>query len=272
MGELPRPCWDDSSQDFELEVLAGDDAEGAEIHLDGLAGQFGVVVLLAEVAEPYISQVGVEAFGQYLCCLMVAQMACAAHDAVLQYLRVLTAPEHLFVVVGLEHEVVRLEDVMLHALSGHSHVGHDGERLVAVADAESYVLRRVMGDGERGDAEAGQFELRVLLYDMCLVRVDRLGYMEVAVDAFVYEFGGIYGDVVILADLTCRFDVIGMVVGDDNSLDVTETQPVFLHVALHSANTDTRIDEDCSFAVAEIVAIAATTTSESQKRQHLITK
>ena len=45
-----------SFETIEVEVNTGDDAMLAENHLDGLAGQFGMVVFVAEVAKAHLTE------------------------------------------------------------------------------------------------------------------------------------------------------------------------------------------------------------------------
>ena len=54
---------------------------------------------------------------------------------------------------------------------------------------------------------------------------------------------GVDGQMVFLAYLACRLDVVGVVVGDEQGLDVAELHAVLGEVFLKTTDTDAAIDD-----------------------------
>ena len=186
---------------------------------DSLTCQFWVIVFLAEVTKPHITQSFVEVLGKCLGCLVVTEMSGTAGNAVLQYLRVLAVAQHLLIVIGFDDEVVGLEYVFLHLFGRRTHIGHDAECAVAHLDAVPHVLGRVMRYRERGDGEWANREWLVRHDVMAVDVFNFLDGMHVATDAFVDRFGGVDRQVEFLTDIARSLDMVGMVMGDDECLD-----------------------------------------------------
>ena len=75
-----------SFETIEVEVNTGDDAMLAENHLDGLAGQFGMVVFVAEVAKAHLTETRSSKLGNGLSAVAIGEMAVFAEDTILEVL------------------------------------------------------------------------------------------------------------------------------------------------------------------------------------------
>ena len=73
-------------QHLHLEVLASNDALASENLLHCLARQLRMIVLLAEMAEPYIAQVWRGIIGKRIATVVIAQMAIRSQYSILEIL------------------------------------------------------------------------------------------------------------------------------------------------------------------------------------------
>ena len=114
--------------------------------VDGFTCQFGVVVLLAEVAEPYLSQIfmeiGCEGFGS----LYICQVTVARGYALFEQFWIAALTKHFAVVVGFYYEIVAFLNVCVYVVGNCSYIGHDAERLTIDFDEVTYVFRSVVGE------------------------------------------------------------------------------------------------------------------------------
>ena len=75
-----------------------------------------MVIVLAEVAEPYVLHPRVVGTGEELGGLVIGEVAEGAGDPLLQELWVAPRAEHLSVVVRLQHDVGGTADILLDVL------------------------------------------------------------------------------------------------------------------------------------------------------------
>ena len=83
-------AWCLAFQDIKLEVHTRDDATRAQDMLDGLAGQFGMVVFLTQMAQPHMAEVWRGILRECFAACRIAQMTDRTDDTVLQMLWVWT--------------------------------------------------------------------------------------------------------------------------------------------------------------------------------------
>ena len=75
-----------SFETIEVEVNTGDDAMLAENHLDGLTCQFGMVVLVAEVAKAHLTETRSSKLGDGLSAVAIGEMTVLTEDTILEVL------------------------------------------------------------------------------------------------------------------------------------------------------------------------------------------
>ena len=208
---------------------------------DGLhrdAGQLGVVVLVAEVAEPDVAELGRGALDQGVGTLFVAQVAVGAADAHLQVARVGTLPELLRLMVGLQHEVVGLCDALLDLVGDVAAVGDEAEVDALADDVIAHAVGAVVGNGKGRDGKFAQLEGLPFLQVAQLVFVYLPPDAPVGVDAAVDIGRGVDRYVLVAAQRADRLDVVGVVVGDEDALDLVELEPVLDEMFLERADAD----------------------------------
>ena len=91
---------------------------------------------------------------------------------------------------------------------------------------------------------------------------------EVAVDAVVDELCGIDWDVDFVAEVAGSLDVVGVVVRNQNGTDVAFLDAVFCHDFFQAADADACVNNESVGLGAQVVAVATTSTSETNKCQH----
>ena len=95
--------WGFSLQNIEIKIHSRDDAMLTKYRLCRLARKDRMVVLLAQVTKPNVTQLRCGILSKQPGGLLVVQMSLVAADALLQVLRVLAHHEHVDVVIRLEH-------------------------------------------------------------------------------------------------------------------------------------------------------------------------
>ena len=86
--KFENTCRDVTFQHFELKILASHNAILPEDSLHRLAGQFWVVILLAEVTEPHVLQMFAHILCDGLSTVGIAQMAVVTQYTFFQVLRI----------------------------------------------------------------------------------------------------------------------------------------------------------------------------------------
>ena len=244
-----------------MQVLADNDAEGTENGLNGLAGQLGVVVLLGEVAEPYMTQMLTHVVGDSLATKRVVQMTAAGDDAGLQVLRIRTVHEHLHIVVCFDDEIVCPADAKGYLVGDMSHIGDDAEHYIAGNDFISYVVTTVVRHREGCHRKGPYLQCHARLDIAAQIGSHLLGYTVVAIDALVNDAGGIDGQVLVVAETAYGLDMVSMIVGDEYVVNAGEAQAVVPEVLLQSTDTDTGIDEQSVTLSFQIVAVTTASAS-----------
>ena len=227
----------------EVEVLACDNAALAQTPLDGFVGQVGMVVLGAEVAEPDVRGMWGKVLHKVGSRLFVAEMSRRACDATLEVGGVGSALQHVGVVVGFDNQVVSSVDVGGGGFGDMARVGSEDERasqnLHAIADGIVGIVGHLEGgDGKVAEAE-GDVLLNVVHGGDELLRSD-----VVTVDADVSLARGIDGQLATLAQGAEGLDMVGMIVGDEDSRDALEGYAHVAQVLTDGAHGDAGIDED----------------------------
>ena len=213
-------------QNLELEVLAGNDAILSQHVLNRLARQLGVVVLLAEVAEPDVLQALSHVLGHSCGTVGIAEVTVLAENACLEIGGIGSVLEHLDVVVGLDDQIVGLADEGFHRIGDAAGIGDEAEVDIVDTDHEADVLAGVMRHGERGNVETAQREGLASNNLFLHRRVELALNTVVAIDALMNKLGGIDGQVVFVADAANRLDVVGVVVGNKHIANLTKAETI----------------------------------------------
>ena len=210
-------------------------------------------------------------------------MSASAGDAFAQVERIGAVVEEFAVVVGLDHEVAGALHVGDHRFGELPRVGDEAEGGATVAslrrkevggvrffrfdefDEVAVVVGGIVGHGEGRDAEIAHFKGRVEGGAALLLFGDLFRHETIAHDTFVYKHRRIDGDSEFDGERPHGFDVIRVVVGDDDGFDFGHRQSVVAHVLLEGANADAQVDEDGFAARFEIVTIAGAAAAETDE-------
>lgn len=196
--------------------------------------------------------------------MVVAEMAKVRAYAFLERIWVRTIFEHCLIVVSLNDQVVRLCDVLSSLFADVAEVGSEDEFLVVVSESESYAVGGIMRNWESLDVEVLDLDMLALFVEMA-ASVDFLSDAVVAVDAVAHLLGDIDRNVEHFAEDSDGFDVVGVVVSDENTPDVAEFDVVEFEFPLDGAHRDSGIDEEAVLARAEVVAVAAATAAHAEE-------
>src|SRR5574344_2441283 len=76
---------------------------------------------------------------------------------------------------------------------------------------------------------------------------------------------GVNRNSAFFADFSCCFDVVSMVVSDEYAFHLTDLHAVFHHALLETSKTNATVDDDGFCACSQIIAVATTSASETEK-------
>lgn len=208
-------------------------------------------------------------------------MSASARYAFLKIKGIGAVGQHLAVVVGFDDEMSGLPHERSHLVGELSGIGDEakGGRRVAVSgrkeafacfgtnqtDEIAVVFAGIVRHSERRDAEITHFKRRAGR-GVALVGGHHLfGHEAVALHAFVYGRRGVDGNVKFCRNGTHGFDVVGVVVGDDDGADRRDSQAIVAQVLFESSDADAEIDENGRSERFKIVAVAGASASEAYK-------
>ena len=229
----------------------------------GSARQLGMVVLLAEMAEPHAAQIIGAILAQSLARGTVAQVAVLAKNAMLEVPRVRAVLQHLGVVVGLNDNILGLREVVAHFLCHLARIGNQAQGMVAKTDEVAIVVGTVMRNSKGGDTKGANLLRLTLLKHTLLLGLHLLGDEAIARDALVHTLGGIDRQVQLRTQCADSLDVVGMVVRDKDAKHLSERKSVRAEMLLERAKRQSQINDEPLPLVPKIVTIATTTTAET---------
>ena len=180
------------SQHFKLEVLADYDALAPQNLLHGFSCQLGMVVFLAEVAEPYVAKSRRGIIGQRMTTRHITQMAIGTQDAILEILRIMPLQEHLLAVVRLYHQIVGTAYEIVHLLGDVPHIGDKAERHPLALHKIAHIVGAVVRHTKRGYLKLAHFQRHTLLDDVHVIGRNLLSDAIVALDTNMNLAGCIY--------------------------------------------------------------------------------
>ena len=263
--QLVGACGDGALEHLQLQVGTGHDAVAAQHTVDGLARQFGVVVLLAQVAQPDVLQLLAHVLGDGRAAVAVVQVSRAGEDAVLEELWIGSLLHHLDVVVGLDDEVACSADELFHLVRHVPCIGDDADVGACGFDEVAYVVAAVVRHTEGRHAELANLQRLPLLQQPRHVGRQLLGDAVVVVDALVHLAGGIDGHVVVCTERADALDVVGMVVGDEDVVHLLQADTVLATVLLEAPESYTYINKQRISGCRQVIAISTAATAKGDK-------
>ena len=152
-------------------VHIGMDMLHAEVLIDALHGLFGRVVVLAKMTKHDVLDAGMVDLGHKTRRLVVAQMSEGTRDTLLEDKGIVAFLQHLLVVVGLNDDVIRPFDLLLHHLIKHPYIGSDGQRMSFKIKMIAHRTTTIVHHGEWLNGDATDLER---LHRLDLVKQSRV--------------------------------------------------------------------------------------------------
>ena len=195
-----------------------------ESFFSGDARDLGIVVLLGEMREDDMPRAAVKNFrvGQKFADDRVREMPRAAHHALLDVPRIRPDLQHFEIVVGFEHQAVGIAQVNFHEFGQVAEVGDDRDFDSIRAKGEPQGVDGVVRNAEGRDFNVADDKSlpgpNVLHAVQALVRSFRQDAQHFSVRGFVQINRG----APLAQHLRERADVIGMFVGDDDTVETID--------------------------------------------------
>lgn len=222
-----------------------------------------MVILFAQVAQPYVAQQWRGIVHQRIGALAVAQVSLIAQDTTLQIGRIGAALYHAFFVVGFNHQILGFGHGLCHLGGDVAAIGDEAEGYALGLNLIAYAVRAVMAHLEGSNHKIADL-CRLALIDGVLVFGGQFaGNAVITVDAHVYHFCGVDGFVVVVGQMANGFDMVGVVVGNEYGIDVVQGKTVFFERLLQRSYANAGIYQDAGIAVLQKITISATATAQA---------
>ena len=224
-------------------------------------GQFRAIALAAQVAEIQMPQLcGHDLFGGSGS-VFVGQVAVAAQDALFKTPRSAHAIlQHLYVVIGFEHERIGWADAFNDKPGHVTEVGDESDVRAVGAEQKAHGVLRVVRDGEGIHDNVAHLEVAAgrekPIIESSVKRVgNRFLGRAVAVD----------GDSQFVGKAGQALDVIGVLVGDENPVQALGRAANRGQPLPDLADTETRVNEDAGFLGLHVGAVASGTAAQDRQ-------
>lgn len=226
--------------------------------------KLGTVVVVADVAKPHFFQVRAVAADDFSC-FGIGQMAPRAADARPEVVGVRTVLQHVGVVVGLKHQVLCLAYVLLYLWGDVSGIGKDAPCACAQADMISHTVHAVMGYGKGFHREAA--------YGIGLARLNGPSVFlrwlpsndAIGQDALPHGLGCVDRYAEFFGKLSGCTGMVNVVVRNEDCPNVLGTDAVKPKVLQNFPYANSRVNEDSSTRMPQIVCIAAAAAAQAEK-------
>lgn len=134
---------------------AGAGREGA---FGGKQGEFGQIVVLAEVGEDEVGGRGIELGGEVAGHGVVGEVAETTHDALLEGPGIAAIAEHFEIVVGFEHGAIGGIQLLFDVFRKVAEVGDQDDAHALSAEREGDGIGGIMGNGEGRNFDIADLE------------------------------------------------------------------------------------------------------------------
>lgn len=257
-----------ATKDFHLKIDPFDDAITAQDGADGLASQLGMVVLFAQMAEPYVTQFLRSVLSQKGTTLMIAKMSTSATDTPFEIGRIRTARKHLLVVVALQDKVVGGMYHLLKSRSNLSGICDEAERDVLSLDTVAHTVATVMKHLKGSHGEVAQHDGHHLMQRACMALGEFACHTIVAVDAQKNLRGGIDRDIEIVGQITYGLNMVGMVVRDEHAIQHVHAEAIGFQHPAQGPHIQSRIYENACAPCRQEIAVTTAPTSQAKEFNH----
>lgn len=196
-----------------------------------------MIVFIAKMTEPNMTKSGRRIFDEGLCTLVIAQMPFRSADALLQMARISTLRKFLGLIVGFQDKVLRLRNTLLDLIGDVTTVCDQAKANTFAYDTITRTVCTIMGDGEGGDGKLTYLLSFSFLQIEEIFLVDLSAHTPVAMYSTVYVRRGKDGNVAITIQRPYRLDMVGVVMGKDDMLDMVEFEAILVEMLFKRTNT-----------------------------------
>lgn len=196
-----------------------------------------MIVFIAKMTEPNMAKSGRRIFDEGLCTLVIAQMPFRSADALLQMARISTLRKFLGLIVGFQDKVLRLRNTLLDLIGDVTTVSDQAKANTFAYDTITRAVSTIMGDGEGGDGKLTYLLSFSFLQIEEIFLVDLSAHTPVAMYSTVYVRRGKDGNVAITTQRPYRLDMVGVVMGEDDMLDMVEFEAILVEMLFKRTNT-----------------------------------
>lgn len=200
-----------------------------------------MIVFIAKMAEPNMAKSGRRIFDQSLSTLVVAQMPFGSADALLQMARISTLGQFFGLIVGFQDKVLRLRNTLLDLIGDVTTVSNQAKAHTFAYDTITRAVSTIMRDGEGGDGKLTYLLSFSFLQIEEIFLVDLSAHTPVAMYTTVYVRRGKDGNVAITTQRPYRLDMVGVVMGKDDMLDMVEFDAILVEMLFKRTNTHATI-------------------------------
>lgn len=201
---------------------------------------------------------------QKLGCFSVANMSTSGSDALFEVRGVTAGAQHLFVVVTLYDEVVRLGEVGGHLVGESPNIGGKGHFVRTKFDEIARVVMAVVWHVECCEAKIF-YQERGAFLNNAFGCTNGILHESVVADGAMHLGGSMDGYVVAMGKCAHRLDMIHVIVGDEDGTNLIYVVAVLLQAFANGAHANAYIDEDAVVAIAKEIAIATAATAEAEE-------
>lgn len=195
-----------------------------------------MIVFIAKMAEPNMAKSGRRIFDEGLCTFVIAQMPIRSADALLQMARISTLRQFFGLIVGFQDKVLRLRNTLLDLIGDVTTVSDQAKAHTFAYDTITRTVSTIMGDGEGGDGKLTYLLSFSFLQIEEIFLVDLSAHTPVAMYATVYVRRGKDGNVAITTQRSYRLDMVSVIMGEDDMLDMVEFEAILVEMLFQRTN------------------------------------
>jgi hypothetical protein len=123
--------------------------------------------------------------------IAIAEMARLRENALFEELRIRTVLHHLYVVVGLDDQIVGTGNIGLHLVSNYAYISHYTEDNALSLNEIAYIIGAIVRNGKGSNHKVANLTGYALLQIASELRRNLLGDAIVAINALMHFLGGI---------------------------------------------------------------------------------
>ena len=180
-----------------------------------------MVVLFRQVRQNEEFRTSIIIFCQKIRESVIGKVSHAAHDPLLHRPGIRAYAQHLYIVVGLDHQYLAAADVMLYAGRHITKIGAHTNFDAFTAKRKAHGIDRIMRYRERHDRHVPNLKRAARLKSCQPLQVDPItcAIARVAAIRVMRSCGHVHGNLQLLGEHVQTAYVVGMFVGDQDGVD-----------------------------------------------------